>query len=102
MSSTVKIITIEIPEDDARRIEQLSYEAKARKDMLAFMINQQVDPKQEAFSECKADCIKYAVDWAKAQDHVEQAYLQGYPNRRRWWLEPNTRQLKLEIVTDET
>lgn len=102
MNSTVKIVTIEIPKDDARRIEQLSYEAKARKDMLAFMINQQVDPKQEAFIECKADCIRYAVDWAKAQDHVEQAYLQDYPNRRRWWLEPGTNQLKLEIVADET
>ena len=67
--------TIKITEELSTYIQSLDYEYRTRKELIAFMLTTNMDISSDAFVKYNQEMIKYAIEFDKAKQKLEQEYI---------------------------
>lgn len=89
---------IDIPEDFCNYVEGLMYETNARKDVLAFMINQPSINK-ERFEEYHKEYLEFYSKYEIAKREIQEIYVnpEYKDTALNWNLNFKTSQLEIEL-----
>jgi len=69
------IKVVKVPEEKKTYVESLDYERSSRRDIIAFMLTQNMDIRSDSFKAYQKEYMEFDVMFNKAKDIIEKTYV---------------------------
>ena len=93
-----EIIEVVIPKEMSNYIEGLMYEVNARKNLVAFCIERNIDTNSEIFQRYHKEYVDFTAQYELAKKEMEKEYIVNkYPNCN-WKLDFATHTVSVEVL----
>ncbi len=93
-------IKIKVDEQDKNYVESLDYELTSRKDIIAYMLSNNMNTNTDAFRSYQKEAVQFEVQYREAKRIIEEKYV--LPNigdhMVNWRLDYTTSELNVEFV----
>lgn len=67
--------SFEVEREMSNYLESLHYETEARKEIVTFMLNNNMDIKSEAFERYHSEYVELSVEYKTAKKELEKSYI---------------------------
>lgn len=86
---------IKVDYEDNLKLEKLQYEVSARQNLLAYLIQSDIDPNNEKFNKYHKEYLNFFKEYEKAKKQLTNKYIKDDKNKQ-WSLDFETQILTIK------